>query len=570
MNEVTSLKENQLADVKKFEPLFGEWYISEQLGRGPSATVYGVTSVSDDGRDHIAAVKHIHDPDGSLVGKLEERFGLMQSLSWHPNIVRYDEMAVIPAEKGAENGGDAAEGSESAPGECDIFIRMEQMRGLNVFVREEGLNESSILRLGSQICSALEAISEAGAVHREIKPANILINANGSAKLGDIAIPELLYGEDSFADAESYMSPEVYRREEADIRSDLYSLGLVIYQLLNSNRLPFEPTSGIISLEASTEAIRKRMEGGEIPPINGIVDEANAVFAKACAFRPEDRYQTASEMREALEELLEMESIIHSATISGDHEAAALQAAALTQYDYTPYGSFYDYDSKAARKAMRKRVKEGRKRPDSKKQHAPVWVALVPVISFLAIFSVCYHFGLFKSPETIAENYLTFNKVSGGYSGVLECADGIEEIVIPDEHDERTINTIGSYAFTNCNTIEIIYLPNTIDSVCPAAFYNCRKLRKITIPEKVTVIHKSTFYNCKSLEKLELPDGIVTIGEKAFYGCTSLRELRLPSVTGIGRDAFYGCSENLVIYGEPGSYVETYCERHNLNFKPID
>lgn len=554
--EVNSLQEDVLADIRRFEPLWGEWHFLEIMGRGPSATVYRAAAAQPDGSRRTAAVKHIHDPEGTLVGQITERFELMKSLSWHPNIIRYEDIAVVP------EGGD--------PPACDIFIRMEEMRGLNVLVREEGLNESSILRLGTQICSALTAISEAGAVHREIKPANILVDDGGSGKLGDIAIPQLLYSEDSFADAESYMAPEVYRREECDIRADIYSLGLVIYQLLNSNRLPFEPTSGMVNLEHQRAAIDERMAGHEIPNINGIIDEANNVLLKACAFDPAKRYQTPAEFSAALDELLEMDSIIHLSTVSTPEEAARLQEAMLERYEFMTYGEVFDYGSASSRKAARKRAKEVTRRPEPRKKHAPLWVIVIPVMILAAALVGCYWLGLFNTDRMIAEDYLTIQTISRENSTVLSCRDGIEEIVIPGEYEKCKVTAIGSEAFTPCRTIETVYMPVSITTIEPSAFAKCRNLKRITVPENVRMISRKTFYGCTALERVDLPAGVTSIGEKAFYKCASLKSVTLPSVTTIGTDAFYGCPEDLVIIGTPGSYVEEYCQRHAITFEPIE
>ena len=109
----------------------------------------------------------------------------------------------------------------------------------------------------------------------------------------------------SFKGTPGYMAPEVYRRRLTDTRSDIYSLGVVLYQCLNDNRLPFVPEN--FSPEDIDAAIEKRLSGEQIPdPAHGSRGLKEVVL-KAIAERPEDRYQSAVEMYRALEEVYKAE-----------------------------------------------------------------------------------------------------------------------------------------------------------------------------------------------------------------------------------------------------------------------
>ena len=104
------------------------------------------------------------------------------------------------------------------------------------------------------------------------------------------------------------MAPEIPEGKAPDARTDLYELGLTLYQALNDHRLPFIPERQFTSHREMAMAIQLRLSGIELPPPKGGSEAAFAVLRKACAYRPEDRYQSAAEMREALEALLKEET----------------------------------------------------------------------------------------------------------------------------------------------------------------------------------------------------------------------------------------------------------------------
>ena len=188
-------------------------------------------------------------------------------------------------------------------------------------------------------------------------------------------------------------------------------------------------------------------------------------------------------------------------------------------------------------------------------------------------------------------------------TGIGECTD--TEIVIPEVIDGYTVTAIGSYAFSWCDNVTGIIIPDSVTSIgeyalsyctslesitlpfvgaeidgtsnthfgyifgassyyynksyVPAtlkmvvitggaiidnyAFWGCSSLTEINIPDGVTSIGSDAFYNCSSLTEINIPDGVTSIGSYAFYGCSSLTEINIPdSVTSIGDDAFYRCS----------------------------
>ena len=103
--------------------------------------------------------------------------------------------------------------------------------------------------------------------------------------------------------------------------------------------------------------------------------------------------------------------------------------------------------------------------------------------------------------------------------------------------------TISACAFTGCNYLENITIPNSVTTIGLSAFYGCNSLSGITIPDSVTSIGRSAFNGCSSLSSITIPDGVTSIEPRTFKGCTGLTSIIMPdSVTIIGESAFYGCT----------------------------
>ena len=115
--------------------------------------------------------------------------------------------------------------------------------------------------------------------------------------------------------------------------------------------------------------------------------------------------------------------------------------------------------------------------------------------------------------------------------------------VIPAEIDGKRVTKIDYAAFSYCDNLESITIPDSVTSIDYSAFRGCSNLTRITIPDSVTYIGDSAFYGCRSLTSIMIPDSVRTIDGYAFQDCTSLKSIKIPnSVTSISSCAFYGCT----------------------------
>lgn len=296
--------------IDALKTIWPEWEIEKQLGKGSYGAVYKAVR-KDHNVESYAAIKVISIPTDSseidslrseeldmdatktylqgLVDDFVSEIRLMESLKGMQNIVSVEDYRVI--EKSDEVG-------------WDIFIRMELLIPFNTYICDKKLSETDIIKLGIDICTALEICGRRDIIHRDIKPENIFINDFGYFKLGDFGIArklENVSGGLSQKGTINYMAPEVANSDEYDARVDIYSLGIVLYRLLNGNRLPFlDSEKQLLNPNERRNAVERRIRGETLPPpCNASYEMADVVLC-ACAFDPEKRFSSATEMKQAL------------------------------------------------------------------------------------------------------------------------------------------------------------------------------------------------------------------------------------------------------------------------------
>ncbi len=290
------------------------WTMVRKIGAGSFGTVYEIET-KEDGVIRKAALKVMSIPpsradiqvlyDSGIATSQEEattyinyqietvsqEFRVMAALKGNPNIVSFENHMVLP--------------HEGWPG-ADILIRMELLTPLNQYLRSHVMDEEEVIRLGMDICNALQTCHAMTPpiLHRDIKAANVMVDDDHHFKLGDFGVARVMEGSKSahtMAGTEDYMAPEVVQMTGYRATADLYSLGILLYRMLNNNRNPFLPTEGSLTAEIRNEARLKLLNGVPVPPpMNGSKDLYN-VIRKVLSYDPKDRYQTAADFRAALE-----------------------------------------------------------------------------------------------------------------------------------------------------------------------------------------------------------------------------------------------------------------------------
>ena len=295
-----------MSDIKIPWP---DWEVKRRIGNGSYGSVFEIERTDRFGNTEKSALKVISIPreeseiemfldtgydEQSLTTEYEQRlekiiseYVLMSQLRGHPNIVAVEDRSTVLQDNQIG---------------WDVYIRMELLTSLLKNLRKNSLSEEEIVKLGSDLCMALIACHEKNIIHRDIKPANIFVSEFGVYKLGDFGVAKVMSHTTNatMTGTLEYLAPEVYKNEKYGKEADIYSLGLVLYWLLNNRRMPFEPIDRPPTYNDREEAHQKRMEGAEIPePLNGSNTLKKAIL-KAVSFRAADRFHNARDMLDAL------------------------------------------------------------------------------------------------------------------------------------------------------------------------------------------------------------------------------------------------------------------------------
>lgn len=286
--------------------VFGDWEIVAELGEGSFGKVFRLekntykvkansalkvltvprssAEIEDaimEGYDERSVTEQFHE----VVEKLVDEIAVMAELKSHPNIVSIEDYTVIE--------------HQDTIG-WDILIRMELLTPLQSYQRQNPMEEDDVRKLARDICEALVFCQTKKLIHRDIKPGNVFVDSMGHFKLGDFGVArtaEKTISNMSKQGTENYMAPEVYFGRDYGSNVDIYSLGMMLYRLMNKNRLPFYPLPPAFPKYTEKEnALVRRLKGEALPAPCDASEEFAAIILKACEADPRKRYQTASEM----------------------------------------------------------------------------------------------------------------------------------------------------------------------------------------------------------------------------------------------------------------------------------
>lgn len=273
------------------EIIDGRYQLTRVVGSGGMATIYAAIDLR---LDRQVAVKIMHShlaQDEQFVSRFIREAKAAASLS-HPNIV-----AVL--DQGWNQGGSPC-----------VFIVMELIEGatLRDYLIEQGsLSPERALSIITPVASALSAAHKLGIVHRDIKPENILVSKEGRIKIADFGLARgVLLGNTMTAESSvilgsvSYLSPEQVQRGVADARSDIYSLGIVLFEILTGQK----PYQGEDPVQVAIKHVNERVPApSTLKP--GLSVEIDQLVLSATDIDPDKRPRDAVVMLEKLRELSE-------------------------------------------------------------------------------------------------------------------------------------------------------------------------------------------------------------------------------------------------------------------------
>jgi len=262
----------------------GRYQIIEELGKGGMGKVYKVFDTDIKEKVALKLLKPEIASDKETIERFSNELKYARKIS-HRNVCRMYDLG-------------KAEGTN--------FITMEYVEGedLKSMIRMTGmLGIGTVLSVGKQVCDGLTEAHSLGVVHRDLKPTNIMIDKGGNAKIMDFGIARSIRekgitGPSMLIGTPEYMSPEQAEAKEVDHRSDIYSLGIILYEMA-AGRVPFEGETALsIAMKHKGEMPKNPKQ---INP--NIPEDLSSVILRCLEKDKASRYQTAAEVRSELENI---------------------------------------------------------------------------------------------------------------------------------------------------------------------------------------------------------------------------------------------------------------------------
>ena len=289
----------------------GRYEVGQVLGYGGMAEVHAGRDVRLGREVAIKLLRSDLARDPSFQGRFRREAQSAASLN-HPSIVAvYDT------------------GEDTSDGSVAPYIVMEYVEGrtLRQVLEAEGrLLPQRALEITAQICAALDQAHRAGIVHRDVKPGNVMLTPTGDVKVMDFGIARAVTGAGatmtqtaSVIGTAHYLSPEQARGEHVDARSDVYSTGCLLYELLTGA----PPFSGDTAVSVAYQHVREE----PVPPSRvepEVSPAVDAIVLKAMAKNPANRYQSAGDLRADLDRALAGRPVEATPVLSADDTALLL------------------------------------------------------------------------------------------------------------------------------------------------------------------------------------------------------------------------------------------------------
>ena len=334
---------------------------------------------------------------------------------------------------------------------------------------------------------AMEKVHQAGLIHRDLSPDNLMLTPEGTVKILDLGASKDLNvnsGASSMQVAKSGFSPleQYIQRGSSGTWTDVYALAATMYYTLTG----VLPPTAIDRMDKDT--LR-----WDLPQLQALPKNVVSALKQAMALRAKERTQTMTAF---------------AAQLKTGH-------ARKTESDTTS-------------------TNHGRK-------NKPLLLCIAAILLVAIGAGILFngnHLNAAKSNVTCTYIENETGLTVTGYAGTLP-----NEMILPRKIDGKPVTQIGAKAFKNCSSLTSVTIPDSVTEIGNFAFSGCTSLTSMTIPDSVAQIGGYAFSGCSSLISVTIPDSVTRIGTSVLSGCSSLTSVTIPdSVTEIGGNAFSGCS----------------------------
>ena len=355
--------------------LAGRYELFERIGEGGMSVVY---KAKDKLLNRFVAIKILKPQfinDSKFIDSFRRESQAAASLS-HPNIVNIYDVG--------------REGNIH-------YIVMELIEGktLSDYIKEQGaMSYPKVIALSKQIAAALSFAHKNHIIHRDVKPHNIMITPNGTAKITDFGIAKavnaatIVDNTDGIIGSVHYFSPEQARGGYVDEKSDIYSLGIVMYEML-TGQVPFDGDNPVnIAL--------MHINGEMIPPsklVDGVPPALEHIIMKCTDKYPINRYASADELIEALNNLEFVGSVVGDSVLMGGATGTMNNAAGNGPIAETDYDDGEDYDDED------EDDKNGKKKGMDKKKKRLIIIIAAAAAAIVAGLAIAFALGAFGGEE---------------------------------------------------------------------------------------------------------------------------------------------------------------------------
>lgn len=355
--------------------LAGRYELFERIGEGGMSVVY---KAKDKLLNRFVAIKILKPQfinDSKFIDSFRRESQAAASLS-HPHIVNIYDVG--------------REGNIH-------YIVMELIEGktLSDYIKEQGaMSYPKVIALSKQIAAALSFAHKNHIIHRDVKPHNIMITPNGTAKITDFGIAKavnaatIVDNTDGIIGSVHYFSPEQARGGYVDEKSDIYSLGIVMYEML-TGQVPFDGDNPVnIAL--------MHINGEMIPPsklVDGVPPALEHIIMKCTDKYPINRYASADELIEALNNLEFVGSVVGDSVLMGGATGTMNNAAGNGPIAETDYDDGEDYDDED------EDDKNGKKKGMDKKKKRLIIIIAAAAAAIVAGLAIAFALGAFGGEE---------------------------------------------------------------------------------------------------------------------------------------------------------------------------